>query len=236
MGPALVTQTTSYPVNATNGQLWFEPNSGTLSYYYEDENVWIGIGKGRSGDRGPLGYTGSLGYWGSVGYTGSQGITGYFGSVGYVGSMGIFDTQTEYNFQNTITMSANLVVNNVTIGTSFEILNFSEVVKNHGSVATSTLNLYVANGNIQTMTLAAATVTLSLSTTGMKANRSYSIALFVTQDGAGNRNLVFPANVKWQGGYTPTFTKTALYTDIMSLVTVDAGTNWYATYSGKGYV
>jgi hypothetical protein len=132
-------------------------------------------------------------------------------------------------------MNANLVVNNATIGTSFEILNFSEVVKNHGNITTSPLTLYLANGNIQSFTLNTASVTLAFSTDGMKANRAYSMSLVVSQDSAGNKNLVFPANVKWQGAYTPVFSKTASTTDLISLLTIDAGTTWFATYAGKGF-
>jgi hypothetical protein len=86
------------------------------------------------------------------------------------------------------------------------------------------------------MTLGTPTVTLTLSTTGMKADKSYSLGLVVKQDGAGNRNLVFPASVKWQGGYTPTLSTTAGYTDVISMFTIDSGTTWLASFAGKGYI
>jgi len=132
-------------------------------------------------------------------------------------------------------MNANLVVNNVTIGTSFEILNFNEIVKNHGTVSSPTLTIYTANGNIQSLTLGTSTVTLSLSNTGMKVNRGYSLGLVVTQDNQGNRNLAFPNSVKWQGGSAPSFSVSATYTDVISLFTIDSGVTWLASLAGKGY-
>ena len=192
----------SYPPNPVNGQLWFDPNYGTLSYYYQDQDVWLGLGKGQ---------------------------------IGFTGSIGGFDPNLQVTFQNTVTMNANLVVNNVTIGTSFEILNFSEAVKSHGTVTSSPLTIYTSNGNIQSMTLGA-DITLNLSNTGMKTNKGYSIGLVIKQDGSGNRNITFPTAVKWQGGYTPAFTKSANYTDIISMFTIDSGVTWYATVAGKAYI
>jgi hypothetical protein len=69
----------------------------------------------------------------------------------------------------------------------------------------------------------------------MTAKKAYRLGLVVTQDATGARNLVFPNSVKWQGGFTPTFSKTASYTDVFSLFTIDSGVTWLANIAGKGY-
>lgn len=60
-----------------------------------------------------------------------------------------------------------------------------------------------------------------------------SFTLILTQDGTGSRTATWPASVKWAGGTAPTLT-TTLTTgmDVLSFVTVDAGTTWLGFAAG----
>ena len=69
----------------TNGDLWWDSNSGDFSIYYNDGNSseWIEVGS-----TGPTGPTGAQGATGSGGATGAQGATGPTGAQGAAGSNG----------------------------------------------------------------------------------------------------------------------------------------------------
>ena len=86
-GIANVEVTPNVPAGHYEGKLWLDSDTGILSIYYEEENVWLGITAG-----GPPGYAGSKGdpggYTGSRGADGTNGTNGYNGTVGYTGSRG----------------------------------------------------------------------------------------------------------------------------------------------------
>jgi hypothetical protein len=59
----------------------------------------------------------------------------------------------------------------------------------------------------------------------------YSMVLSVTQDGAGNRVLAWPAATKFVGGVAPVITIGANATDLLWLLT--DGTTWYVIVLGQ---
>ena len=163
------------------------------------------------------------------------GING--GTAGYTGSLGFFDPNKTLLFSNTVTFAQNAVVNNAFVATSLDMINYSEAVVNYGTVTTSPKTLYLANGNIQFITLGISTLTLSFANTGMKDNRGYNLVLFVTQDGNGNRTLAYGADtvIKWPSGVAPTLSIGANATDVLTFYTANKGASWFGTLSGKNY-
>lgn len=98
------------------------------------------------------------------------------------------------------------------------------------SGAAATLN--AANGNVQKLTLTAnCTITLTSPASGTMC----SLTLLVFQDGVGTRTITWPGSVKWGNAGAPTLTATAAKMDMISLFTVDGGTNWYGALGAKGF-
>lgn len=92
--------------------------------------------------------------------------------------------------------------------------------------------LSLANGNVQKLTLTAnCTLTLTSPASGVMR----SLTLLVFQDGTGSRTITWPGSVKWGNAGAPILTTTASKMDIISLFTVDGGTNWYGALGAKGY-
>lgn len=92
--------------------------------------------------------------------------------------------------------------------------------------------LDLANGNVQKVTLTAnCTVTLTSPASGAMR----SLTLLVFQDGTGSRTITWPGSVKWGNAGAPVLTTTAAKMDMISLFTVDGGTNWYGALGAKGF-
>jgi hypothetical protein len=98
------------------------------------------------------------------------------------------------------------------------------------SGAAITLNL--ANGNVQKLTLTA-NCTITLTSPAGGAMRSLTLLVF--QDGVGSRTITWPGTVKWGNAGAPVLTLTAAKMDMVSLFTVDGGTNWYGALGAKGF-
>lgn len=98
------------------------------------------------------------------------------------------------------------------------------------SGAAITLNL--TNGNVQKLTL---TANCTIALTSPAAGAMRALTLLVFQDGTGSRTITWPASVKWGNAGAPVLTTTASKMDIVSLFTIDGGTNWYGALGAKGY-
>jgi hypothetical protein len=94
------------------------------------------------------------------------------------------------------------------------------------------LTVNIANGNVQKVTLTA-NCTITLTSPASGAMRSLTLLVF--QDGTGSRTITWPASVKWGNAGAPVLTTTASKMDIVSLFTVDGGTNWYGALGAKGF-
>jgi hypothetical protein len=62
-----------------------------------------------------------------------------------------------------------------------------------------------------------------------------SLTLLVFQDATGSRTITWPGSVKWGNAGAPTLTTTASKMDMISIFTVDGGTNWYGALGAKGF-
>ena len=98
--------------------------------------------------------------------------------------------------------------------------------------SSTAITLNLANGNVQKLTLTAnCTITLTSPASGtMRA-----LTLLVFQDATGSRTITWPGSVKWGIAGAPTLTVTASKMDMISLFTVDGGTNWYGALGPKGF-
>jgi len=93
-----------------------------------------------------------------------------------------------------------------------------------------TLNL--VNGNVQKLTLTG-NCTITLTSPASGAMRSLTLLVF--QDGVGSHTITWPGSVKWGNAGAPVLTTTASKMDMISLFTVDGGTNWYGALGAKGF-
>lgn len=221
--------------------------------------------QGSAGFRGSVGFQGSEGNsggQGQVGYGGSQGLigpTGFTGSLGNVTpftfiSGNLSDVPGSYSGANNyivkvnstgnaLEFAANYITNNISSNVEFnsnilrtpQFLHISEKIFEVGNTGASK-TLFLANGNIQTLTLNAASVAITLSNSAIASGRLHSITLFLTQDAVGSRTIDWSTNtIKWPTTGVPVLSTTANLTDIISIFTPNGGTVWYGVSGGTGF-
>jgi hypothetical protein len=104
-------------------------------------------------------------------------------------------------------------------------------------VAASSSTAYTAdltNGNVFYLTMTG-NCTLTLSNPPA-TGKGGAVTFILVQDGTGSRTVTWPASVKWAGGAAPTLTTTATTgTDIITLITRDAGTKWFGFPAGLDF-
>jgi hypothetical protein len=52
--------------------------------------------------------------------------------------------------------------------------------------------------------------------------------IVITQDAVGSRDIAWPNNFRWQGGYAPSLSVVPGATDILQVTTFDGGATWFA--------
>ena len=67
------------------------------------------------------------------------------------------------------------------------------------------------------------------------SGKAGSFTLFITQDGTGGWTVTMPASVVWESGTPPTFSTGINAKDVVSFLTVDAGTTWFGFLGGKAF-
>ena len=111
-----------------------------------------------------------------------------------------------------------------------QIKNYTETLVSVAAATTTTLD--VSLGNVFAISQAAAITTLTITnipTTGTVC----SITIIRTHDAtATTYGITWPAAFKWASATAPTLTQTANSVDIISAVTRDGGTTWYAFAAG----
>jgi hypothetical protein len=118
---------------------------------------------------------------------------------------------------------ANGTITNTTItgaslvSTSFVNRTYMPVETKLISTATSTFDF--AFSNIHSLTLSAATTTLSFA----NPVSGQAVITRIGQDGTGGRRVVFPSTIYWAGGTTPTLTSTASKIDCFGLLCTASG-------------
>jgi hypothetical protein len=130
-----------------------------------------------------------------------------------------------------LTISSTGVIATAT-GTSMDFgARYTEL--NGTATATASTTIDCSLGNIFTVTMGASITTLAFSNVPA-SGRAYSLTLLLAQDATGGRSVTWPASVKWPSATAPTLSA-ANKVDIVTLLTKDGGTTWYATVAGQNF-
>ena len=146
---------------------------------------------------------------------------------------GVTATTAELNYLDIPTLgtaesSKAVTADAVGTTTNLKTKKQTEIVNAIGTVSVSTA-IDFSLGNVATAVIAAGG---SFTLTNPPTSGIYGkIQLILTNGGLGTS--IFPATVKWAGGTEPTFTSSGI--DIITLETIDAGANWYATVNGLNF-
>lgn len=114
-----------------------------------------------------------------------------------------------------------------------ELKDYSETVTTP-AISSNTLTLNIENGNVFSIAHNANITTLTISNPSA-TGKSCSFTLILKQDSGGGKTITWPAAVKWAGGAAPTLTTTANAVNILTFITIDAGTTWYGMLGGAGF-
>ena len=146
---------------------------------------------------------------------------------------GVTATTAEINYLDIPTLGtaeASKAVTSDAVGTTknLKTQKQTEIVNAIGTVSTATAINFTL-GNVVTAVIASGG---SFTITNAPTSGVYGkFKLILTNGGAASS--IFPATVKWAGGTTPTFTTSGI--DIITLETIDAGSNWYAASNGLNF-
>lgn len=101
------------------------------------------------------------------------------------------------------------------------------------AISAGTLAVNLSSGNHFAVSLNANIATFTIAgvpTTG----RAAAAVFYFTADGS-LRTVAWPTTTKWPSGSAPTMSSTNGKVDIISLLTIDGGTTWYAFVGGQNY-
>lgn len=100
------------------------------------------------------------------------------------------------------------------------------------TVSGNAVTVDCTNGNSFLIDMDPATADVTLTLSNPPATGTYGEVTLMIQMGTPAYDITWPVSVTWQnGGGKPTLTTTNDVIDLVHLFTVDAGTNWYGTYS-----
>lgn len=124
------------------------------------------------------------------------------------------------------TMSGELLMADELV-TRPEIKDYAETVNPIGSAGGGTQDIDLESGNVVSVTVDTSETTFTFSHPSA-TGKACSFTLIVTN--GGSQTVNWPAAVKWAGGTAPTLTASGV--DVLTFVTIDAGTTWYAFCAG----
>lgn len=103
------------------------------------------------------------------------------------------------------------------------------------AISSNAVTINLSNGTHFQVTVNATLSTITF-TNPPPTGYASTFTLALTQDGSGGHSIAgWPASVKWPAGSVPTFTTTASKTDLVSFVTYDGGTTWWAILIGQSF-
>lgn len=108
------------------------------------------------------------------------------------------------------------------------IKDYGEIVNAIGSTGGGTQDIDLTLGNVVSATVDTSANTFTFSNPSPTGN-ACSFTLFLTN--GGSQTVNWPASVDWAGGTAPTLTTAGV--DILTFVTLNAGTTWYGFLSGQ---
>lgn len=162
------------------------------------------------------------------------GITAGTGNVGIVDTTGKIPAISSTYF--TSLAGTNLTgvallgsANAYTARNDFLTYTETDVALTPGTSVTIDLNLgtHFTLSNTTTIT----TLTISNAPSSSKVG---AFTLAITANGSSHP-ITWPASVKWAGGTAPTLTTTNTKVDILTFLTYDGGTTWYAFVGGQNF-
>ena len=108
-----------------------------------------------------------------------------------------------------------------------EFIDYAESVNVIGGTGGGTQDFDIALGNVHTATVDTSTNTFTFSNPSA-TGKSCSFTLILTN--GGSQTVNWPGAVDWAGGTAPTLTTSGI--DILTFMTIDAGTIWYGFLAG----
>ena len=108
-----------------------------------------------------------------------------------------------------------------------EFIDYAESVNVVGGTGGGTQDFDIALGNVHTATVDTSTNTFTFSNPSV-TGKSCSFTLILTN--GGSQTVNWPGAVDWAGGTAPTLTTSGI--DILTFMTIDAGTIWYGFLAG----
>ena len=102
------------------------------------------------------------------------------------------------------------------------------------ATAGGSMAVNLASANILNWTLTSSISGITFSNPPA-SGRAFAVTFLLTQGGSGSYTVTWPAAVKWPGGVAPTLTTTVGKTDIITLLTVDAGATWFGFVGGQNF-
>jgi hypothetical protein len=108
-----------------------------------------------------------------------------------------------------------------------EMKDYAETVNPIGATGGGTQDFDIALGNVHTATVDTSANTFTFSNPSA-TGKSCSFTLILTN--GASQTVAWPASVDWAGGTAPTLTAAGI--DILTFMTIDAGTIWYGFLAG----
>ena len=152
---------------------------------------------------------------------------------------GVTATATELNYNDITTLGTVQTSKTVTADSSgivnhadYQIVrpyfkDYAETVNAIGNTGGGAQTIDLTLGNVVTATQTASATTYTFANPSA-SGRACSFTLILT-NGASNSGTVWPGAVDWKDGTEPTLTSSGV--DILTFITVDAGTIWYGFHS-----
>ena len=118
-------------------------------------------------------------------------------------------------------------INAVSFGTFYDESSVTQTASASTSINCATANNFILNMSASITNLEFSNIPLS--------GRVYNLTLYIVQDATGGRTILWPATIRWPGGTAPTLTAAANKTDVITLVTYNAGTTWLGFVAGQNF-
>ena len=151
---------------------------------------------------------------------------------------GVTATAAELNYNDITTLGTVQTSKSVTADSSgvvnhadYQVVrpyfkDYAEVVNAIGGTGGSTQDIDLTAGNVVTATVDTSTNTFTFSNPAA-SGRACSFTLILTN--GGSQTVNWPSSVDWKDGDAPSLTSSGV--DILTFISVDAGTIWYGFHS-----